>query len=566
MDIKTCSPNQIVGILKNHLFDILNNEKLNQYKSSIISYFIEKEINGQKLCDANSKTFCRKISTYCNEKKLNAPLKKLYKALKELDSSQIMKMQQTINNNIPENSASQCQYAFVDCKCAIRIKTILDQHHKIIIDKNEKTEIQIQNDVYELINNKSFDGKYSDLQFMNDFYHIKYIHNTSENSHEFDAFYQYLTDSANILKCDMNDCKSVQRHYRTRNQLLSDNAVNNSYSIKILSRCHTYFIHAYETTKLTSDEINYIEQQLDQYKSKQKNAINDDTDEKMNDKTLELTLNIINDKRKKVLSKISLIDNNKYITSVDNDDEKKVENYINYMDAEENEDEHILNLFCTLTQSDRNVAAMFLKETEWNIQFAIDRYYALAGDATKLAKTKTELKYKTRNTNDSMFGAVYNHGVYFWYWEQNDLQPRNAIAIKKIYNNLKEEMLSDNKITNDQWNNLMDECEILKNTDEIRKIVSNGNDENIYGVKLENEFSLQHLCSIKLYTDYSNLCAAFCSVFRVKKLTSNSYETVKSLNRRNSKFANWAKLLIECVQCYGKLLIKNKKKVKYYRG
>eukprot|EP01084_Bolivina_argentea_P180246 311394_1 len=69
--------------------------------------------------------------------------------------------------------------------------------------------------------------------------------------------------------------------------------------------------------------------------------------------------------------------------------------------------------------------------------------------------------------------------------------------------------------------------------------------------------------AMKLYTDYSNLCKLFCSVFRVKKLASNSYETINSVTNRNRKYANWAKLLVECVQCYGKIIVRNGK---YYRG
>eukprot|EP01084_Bolivina_argentea_P262034 443025_1 len=134
-----------------------------------------------------------------------------------------------------------------------------------------------------------------------------------------------------------------------------------------------------------------------------------------------------------------------------------------------------------------------------------------------------------------------------------------------MYDNLKQEMLS-HSITNQQWNDLIHECKILINTDKLKQIVCNGNDQSNYGEIMNNALSLAHLQSIKLYTDFTTFCNSFCNVFRLKKLTLNSYESVNSLERRNSKYANCAKLLIESVQCYGTLLVQNKRNVKYYRG
>eukprot|EP01084_Bolivina_argentea_P152769 266418_1 len=55
----------------------------------------------------------------------------------------------------------------------------------------------------------------------------------------------------------------------------------------------------------------------------------------------------------------------------------------------------------------------------------------------------------------------------------------------------------------------------------------------------------------------------FCNAFRVKKLAKRIYESMTSLKERNRKYANMAKFLMECVQCYGRLFLGKKK---YYRG
>eukprot|EP01084_Bolivina_argentea_P234175 394257_1 len=74
---------------------------------------------------------------------------------------------------------------------------------------------------------------------------------------------------------------------------------------------------------------------------------------------------------------------------------------------------------------------------------------------------------------------------------------------------------------------------------------------------------MRHLCSTKLYTDYTQLNHKFCAAFRPMIFGPKMHERFNSLKSRNSKFAIWARLLIECVQSYGKLGQIN---AKYYRG
>eukprot|EP01084_Bolivina_argentea_P151775 264879_1 len=116
-----------------------------------MSYFTEQNIDGQLLFELKTKNFCNEIATYCNDKRLVASAKKLLKALKEFNPSVTM-------NSYMSSDINQCNASFVHCKSSIRIKNILEQYNIIIMDKDNKTDNQTQNDVYELINNKAFNG------------------------------------------------------------------------------------------------------------------------------------------------------------------------------------------------------------------------------------------------------------------------------------------------------------------------------------------------------------------------------------------------------------------------
>eukprot|EP01084_Bolivina_argentea_P185996 320660_1 len=135
--------------------------------------------------------------------------------------------------------------------------------------------------------------------------------------------------------------------------------------------------------------------------------------------------------------------------------------------------------------------------------------------------------------------------------------------VEPMYSNLKEEILSDNKLTLDMWNNLQKECETMIKSEKIKKISANGNDVDIYHIFGDYPFTIPHLLGMKLYTDFTNLCTLFNNAFRLKKFAGSTYESVASLKNRNKKYANMAKWLVECVQCFGKLYLGKKK---YYRG
>ena len=67
-------------------------------------------------------------------------------------------------------------------------------------------------------------------------------------------------------------------------------------------------------------------------------------------------------------------------------------------------------------------------------------------------------------------------------------------------------------------------------------------------------FDEPHLRALKLYTDFTELCDKFCAILR------------EGNPKKVAQIANWAKTLIETIQCYGSRINVNDAKKTYYRG
>eukprot|EP01084_Bolivina_argentea_P011932 22344_1 len=211
-----------------------------------------------------------------------------------------------------QETHDQCNHQFSKCISAQNIKSILEEFNKIISDKNSKSEHETSSNITELVNKKFLNGYYSNVKLTNDFFHVKYNHNTNENPNQFNLFYQYLCDDNNTLLCDSKYCNGYKRYYRNREKLMNeseykhtDTCDNSSYSYNMLCRMHSFFIHSYELYKLTKSELAHIEQQL----SNNKNI----NDEEINHQKLVLISKVLNDKKQNA-SQLSATNYSKYIT------------------------------------------------------------------------------------------------------------------------------------------------------------------------------------------------------------------------------------------------------------
>eukprot|EP01084_Bolivina_argentea_P252162 423196_1 len=190
----------------------------------------------------------------------------------------------------------ECNNTFNECSCANRIKLLLHQYATIILDENNKTHQQLQHDINQLMNKIVSNDLYSDVELLNDFHHLKYQHHINDNPNTFNLFYQYLFNNNVVLQCDINNCQSVQRHYNQTNRYRScmfrnrtDIDTKDTYSLTLISRIHTYFIHAHDISHLTHHEIEYVEKQLNECKQSDEHILND--------KRLELLSTIVYNKK-----------------------------------------------------------------------------------------------------------------------------------------------------------------------------------------------------------------------------------------------------------------------------
>eukprot|EP01084_Bolivina_argentea_P172067 298065_1 len=89
---------------------------------------------------------------------------------------------------------TKCNAAFSECPHAMNIKLILERYNKITHDKTYKSGNQLEEKSNDLVNNLLSHAQYSNVKLLNDFYHVKYDHNTNDDAQQFNLFYQYLCD------------------------------------------------------------------------------------------------------------------------------------------------------------------------------------------------------------------------------------------------------------------------------------------------------------------------------------------------------------------------------------
>eukprot|EP01084_Bolivina_argentea_P313284 542518_1 len=87
---------------------------------------------------------------------------------------------------------------------------------------------------------------------------------------------------------------------------------------------------------------------------------------------------------------------------------KVIEHATDYIDTET--DKALINQFQAIVNTSKDVAITFLQTNDWNVLFAVNKYYATNGEASnhKVLQTKTEHLKDVIN--------IYNHGIAFWYW------------------------------------------------------------------------------------------------------------------------------------------------------
>eukprot|EP01084_Bolivina_argentea_P211090 359121_1 len=333
------------------------------------------------------------------------------------------------------------------CKSLSRIKILLKQCDDIINDDTSASESAfIQRKIHDLIHYKFGSGKYTNINLLDDFHHVKYEHQVEEDIEKFEQIF----NSMHGRNCSISTCKHLQHHYRDRTQVSTQttkqaNHSENEYALNLISRIHTYLIHSYDLNKLTMEEINKMNQELQFFK--QTTTANDDNyDIVIREKKLEILYTIMDNKKGKAFK----IDNNKYIEPADDNyqlfldvlsadaaltmlssffNEQEYDTQCIYDDLQEKEQSNIykyltqnvkdkinqfdalkevakvympviqhgnlldhahqnrafcLVQFCGFTGSDVGTAKTFLSEMNWDITVSVDRYFMFDGDVSKI--------------------------------------------------------------------------------------------------------------------------------------------------------------------------------------
>ena len=134
----------------------------------------------------------------------------------------------------------------------------------------------------------------------------------------------------------------------------------------------------------------------------------------------------------------------------------------------------ILDSFCSVTDCDREIGVLFLKDSEWSLTIALERFYKLAGDVTRLKSWKQEDEHRQRsiaNTTGTE-DVVYTEGIRFWYWVR-ERKPESAVLVHQRHRNLKEEMLATRHMGIKLWERHEKKCKMLLQAKFVRNQTAN---------------------------------------------------------------------------------------------
>eukprot|EP01083_Nonionella_stella_P188480 694846_1 len=178
--------------------------------------------------------------------------------------------------------------------------------------------------------------------------------------------------------------------------------------------------------------------------------------------------------------------------------------------------------------------------------------YAMNGQIdTKDTKYDNKMKDTTRSrlTNDFAASDTMNRCCSFGqnlnYWQthcDNYVDPR--------YKTLRDELLNNkiHKLASAEYYLLYEESFFLQQQQGFRHCACDANSKNkIYGVAKGTEITINHIISLKLYTDYGAIGEDFAA--QCHKLHYN--ETLGEVVLRNRNIANWCRYLRESVMFYG---------------
>eukprot|EP01084_Bolivina_argentea_P059536 108739_1 len=147
--------------------------------------------------------------------------------------------------------------------------------------------------------------------------------------------------------------------------------------------------------------------------------------------------------------------------------------------------------------------------------------------------------------------AYFGFGIYLNYWEngfENTVTPKYCTLKKELLNN-KICVISEREY---YW--LYEECMKLYKTKRHKVTAKHiGVNNKKFNIESGTPITMNHLISLKLYTDFCEITKKFKKTMRKK----NHLESLESLICRNSECAQWSRYIKESCSFYGGNLGKN---------
>ena len=149
----------------------------------------------------------------------------------------------------------------------------------------------------------------------------------------------------------------------------------------------------------------------------------------------------------------------------------------------------------------------------------------------------------------SVKAASFQIGHTFYYW---DYYQSTEYYIKRKYDTFKDELREYKHLSIRHYQNyLTPKVTQYMNTMRAKKTKASkskaGIDEFKYEIQPESKITFNHLLSVCLYTDFTDLCTEFSKTFR----PLNNYETLDSVKERNRDYFFMSKYLRESVELFG---------------
>eukprot|EP01084_Bolivina_argentea_P222840 377148_1 len=402
-----------------------------------------------------------------------------------------------------------------------------------------------------------------------------YIHLVSKHSNQLEEIIDAFQKHHNHAKCKVEQCKLTIRHYRNRDT--NDDSIN--FYHDTFDSLHYYIFHLYDIGL----RISQTELQQDI-----KND-NDNIELSCHDNIFMHTRELIKLKRKQSGVSVDRFKNesNKYNITIGLETESREQK----QDTEDTEETFMDKMYeCIQTDNDisskhLNQLNHFLTNEEYDTDAIQDDYTFpfsnIAYNITHIPSVDAVARFLK---SWKVSSVTWSTGFVFWYWPyykqlMNDSEELrrytenmqktswlvndfSGYSVEQLYvtpnkyTNLQDEILNCGFVTINDWNELVVlKCDEYFVTQRVKAMIAEGastmewsdDDRLHFGISRYTKISKEHLYSLILYCDFSELCTDFSKTFRAIK----QFETLSCIKKRNRQYWWMSKLLREAVQYFG---------------